>query len=88
MSEEKNVKENNVNAVDWNKVNDELIYKFKALNVGTFNKGKFYDFYQRKEAEVADDYVAHEYTDIIDKTTIMPIEHEITDLWRVTIFFK
>lgn len=72
----------------WSKIDSELIYKAKAVNSGTFNKGKYYDFYQRKEADSAEKMLQEVCSDIIDKMSILNIEHEITDLWRLTIVFK
>jgi len=72
----------------WSKIDSELIYKLKAVNSGTFNKGKYYDFYQRKEADSAEKMLQEVCSEVIDKMSILNIEHEITDLWRLTIVFK
>lgn len=72
----------------WSKIENDLIYKEKAINSGTFNKGKYYDFYQRKDADSAEEMLKNTCQDVIDKISILNIEYEITDLWRLTIVFK
>lgn len=72
----------------WAKIDNEIIYRIKAINSGSFNKGKYYDFYQKKEVDVAEKMLKETCSDIIEKISVLNIEHEITDLWRLTIIFK
>lgn len=72
----------------WVKLDDELIYKFKAVNTGQFNGGRYYDFYQKKEADAAADMLTEKHSEMFDKVSIINIDHEFTDFWRVTIINK
>lgn len=71
---------------DWFKIEQELIYSEKALNTGVFGGGFYYDFYQEKEAKSAEAFLMSEpLSEVIEKTTILKINHEISDLFRLTV---
>ena len=71
---------------DWFKIEQELIYSEKALNTGVFGGGFYYDFYQEKEAKSAESFLMNEpIHEVIDKISILKVNHEISDLFRLTV---
>ena len=71
-----------------NKIEQEIIYEKKALNNGFFNNGKYYDFYWKKEAIVAEIYIKEQLKDVIEKTSIIEVENDLRTLYRLTVIFK
>lgn len=72
----------------WSELEKLIIYQEKALNNGVFNSGRYYDFYQKKEAVSAEKFVMENAGDYISKTTIIEIEYERRTLYRLTIIFN
>jgi hypothetical protein len=72
----------------WSELEKLIIYQEKALNNGIFNSGRYYDFYQKKEAVSAEKLVMENAADYISKTTIIEIEYERRTLYRLTIIFN
>lgn len=71
----------------WNKLEVEIIYEHKALSCGVFSNGRYYDFYQKKEAIGAEQFVKNKMTDSIERTSVIDVEIDKRKLYRLTIVF-
>lgn len=72
----------------WTEVERIIIYQEKALNNGVFNTGRYYDFYKKKEALSAEQFVLNNVSDFVAKTSVIEIEYERRTLYRLTIIFN
>lgn len=70
---------------EWEKLEEKIIYVEKALNIGVFGGGYFYDFYQEKEAKSAEQFVMESnMKDCISSTNVLRFNNGFTELFRLT----
>ena len=72
----------------WAELEKQIIYQEKALSNGVFNSGRYYDFYKKKEALSAEQFVLNAAEKFISKTSVIEIEYEGRNLYRLTVIFN
>lgn len=72
----------------WLELEKSIIYQEKALNNGIFNSGRYYDFYQKKEAVSAEKFIMENAGEFVAKTTVIEIDYERRTLYRLTVIFN